>query len=73
MKVFGAEVARVMRSMAARGEEADLVRARKGWRDVSGCGMDDRSDILLLEHSKLSFAPCPPLRYQAGLSVGAVS
>jgi len=30
MKVFGAEVARVMRSAAARGEEADLVRARKG-------------------------------------------
>ncbi len=30
MKVFGAEVARVMRSMAARGEDADFVRARKG-------------------------------------------
>jgi len=30
MKVLGAEVARVMRSMAARGEEADLVRARNG-------------------------------------------
>ena len=31
MNVFGAEVARVMRSAAARGEVADLVRARKGW------------------------------------------
>lgn len=32
MKVFAAEVARVMRSIAARGEEADLERARKGWK-----------------------------------------
>jgi hypothetical protein len=31
MNVFGAEVARVMRSTAARGDEADLVSARKGW------------------------------------------
>lgn len=31
MKVLAAEVARVMRSAAARGEEADLVSARKGW------------------------------------------
>ena len=31
MKVLGALVAREMRSAAARGEEADLVRARKGW------------------------------------------
>lgn len=31
MKVFGAEVARWMRSAAARGEEADLVSARKGY------------------------------------------
>lgn len=30
MYVFGAEVARLMRSAAARGEVADLVRARKG-------------------------------------------
>jgi len=30
MKVLGAEVARVTRSEAARGEVADLVRARKG-------------------------------------------
>lgn len=30
MKVLGAEVARVMRSIAARGEDADFVRARKG-------------------------------------------
>ncbi len=30
MKVLGVEVARVMRSAAARGEEADLVRARNG-------------------------------------------
>ena len=30
MKVLGAEVALVMRSAAARGEEADFVRARKG-------------------------------------------
>ncbi len=30
MKVFGAEVARVMRSAAARGDEADFVSARKG-------------------------------------------
>jgi len=30
MKVLGAEVARVIRSAAARGDEADLVRARKG-------------------------------------------
>lgn len=30
MNVFGAEVARVMRSAAARGDEADFVRARKG-------------------------------------------
>lgn len=30
MKVFGAEVARIMRSAAARGEEADLESARKG-------------------------------------------
>lgn len=30
MKVFGALVARVMRSAAARGEDADLVRARNG-------------------------------------------
>ena len=30
MKVFGWEVALVIRSAAARGEEADLVRARKG-------------------------------------------
>jgi hypothetical protein len=32
MKVLGAEVARMMRSAAARGEEADLVSAKKGWR-----------------------------------------
>lgn len=33
MKVFGAEVARIMRSAAARGDEADLESARKGcWR-----------------------------------------
>jgi hypothetical protein len=31
MKVFGAEVARWIRSAAARGEEADLVSARKGF------------------------------------------
>jgi hypothetical protein len=31
MKVLGAVVARVMRSAAARGEEADLVSARKGY------------------------------------------
>lgn len=31
MKVFGAEVARWMRSIAAVGEVADLERARKGW------------------------------------------
>jgi hypothetical protein len=30
MKVFGAEVALVMRSAAARGEDADFVSARKG-------------------------------------------
>jgi hypothetical protein len=30
MNVLGAEVARMMRSAAARGEEADFVRARKG-------------------------------------------
>jgi hypothetical protein len=30
MKVFAADVARVIRSIAARGEEADLERARKG-------------------------------------------
>lgn len=30
IKVFGAEVARWMRSMAAVGEVADLERARKG-------------------------------------------
>jgi len=30
MKVLGAEVARVMRSMAARGDEADFESARKG-------------------------------------------
>jgi hypothetical protein len=30
IKVLGAEVARVIRSMAARGEEADFVSARKG-------------------------------------------
>jgi len=34
MNVFGAEVARVMRSAAARGEVADLVRARKGWKYI---------------------------------------
>lgn len=73
MKVLGAEVARVMRSMAARGEEADLVRARKGWRNISGSGRHDRSDILLLEHSGLSFAPCLPLGVWAGLSVKAIS
>ena len=38
---FGCEVARVTRSAAARGEEADLVRARKGWaREVSGMLME---------------------------------
>ena len=62
MKVLGAEVARLMRSMAARGEEADLVRARKGRRDVSGGGICGRSNILLPEHSGLSFAPCLPVR-----------
>ena len=31
MKVFGALVAREMRSAAARGEVADFVRARKGY------------------------------------------
>ena len=31
INVLGAEVARVMRSITARGEEADLERARKGW------------------------------------------
>lgn len=31
MKVFGADVARVIRSAAARGEFADFDRARKGW------------------------------------------
>lgn len=31
MKVFGAEVARVMRSAAARGEDADFVSATNGW------------------------------------------
>jgi hypothetical protein len=30
IKVLGAEVARVIRSTAARGEEADFERARKG-------------------------------------------
>ena len=30
MKVFGAEVARVMRSAAARGDVADLERTRNG-------------------------------------------
>lgn len=33
-KVFGAEVARVMRSAAARGDVADLERARNGYYDV---------------------------------------
>jgi hypothetical protein len=61
MKVLAAEVARVMRSTAARGDEADLVRARKGWMMLVS-GMHDRSDILLPEHSKLLFAPCLPLR-----------
>jgi hypothetical protein len=32
MNVLGAEVARVMRSIAVRGEAADLDNARKGWR-----------------------------------------
>ena len=31
MKVFEADVARVIRSAAARGDEADLVSARKGF------------------------------------------
>lgn len=52
MKVFGAEVARVTRSAAARGEVADFERARNGWRDVSismdvvreaGCIQGDRT------------------------------
>jgi hypothetical protein len=30
--VFGADVARVTRSAAARGEVADLDRARNGWQ-----------------------------------------
>lgn len=34
MKVFGAEVARVTRSAAARGEVADFERARNGWRET---------------------------------------
>lgn len=33
-KVLGAEVARWMRSAAARGDAADLLSARKGYRDV---------------------------------------
>ena len=31
MNVLGWEVARIIRSAAARGEEADLVSARNGW------------------------------------------
>jgi hypothetical protein len=31
MKVLGEDVARVIKSAAARGEVADLERARKGW------------------------------------------
>jgi len=31
MKVLGAEVARSIRSTAARGEVADLLSARNGW------------------------------------------
>jgi hypothetical protein len=34
MKALAADVARVIRSTAARGDEADLVRARKGWREI---------------------------------------
>jgi hypothetical protein len=34
--VFGADVERWIRSMAARGEEADLVSARKGCKGLVG-------------------------------------
>lgn len=57
MKVFGAEVARWIRSAAARGEEADLVSARKGF----WCQHSLYYIILLGQvppkHSELSFAP----------------
>lgn len=39
MKVFAAEVVRTTRSAAARGELADLLRARKGCYVVSDGGM----------------------------------
>jgi hypothetical protein len=32
MKVLGWEVARFIRSAAARGDEADFVKAMNGWR-----------------------------------------
>ncbi len=66
MKVLGAEVARVMRSTAARGDEADLVRARKGCMMLD-MGIGHKIDISLPERSKPLFAPSVQLRFLAGL------
>jgi hypothetical protein len=60
MNVFGAEVARVMRSAAARGEVADLVRARKGWKYIlvsEWRGDCEDGNKVPLERSRLWFAP----------------
>lgn len=73
MKVLGAEVARVMRSMAARGEEADFVRARKGCRMVNRSIMNGKFGILLPMRSELSFVPCLKLGVSGELFVGAIS
>ena len=50
--VFGTEVARVMRSAAARGEEADLERARNGWMFSLVMQISFRSFSIPLERSK---------------------
>ena len=62
MKMLGAEVARVMRSAAARGEVADLERARKGCLGEAvlakaNLGLFCKARHLPRERLKLWFAP----------------
>lgn len=53
MYVFGAEVAREMRSAAARGEVADLVSAKKGYTiGEQGAGWDTIDVIMPMAMTK---------------------
>lgn len=56
MKVLGADVARVMRSAAARGDEADFVRARKGARALVAliCSIVLRARVVAIWRSGMS-------------------